>query len=242
MKIYSKSDIGLVRKSNQDYFDTGWFSKEGLFAIVCDGMGGANGGSTASHEAVDFIASSLKGVSPEILSADEIRELMLKTTQDVNKKIYEMANQDSSLSGMGTTIVFLIISNNIAHFVHAGDSRAYVVSNDVITQVTKDHSIVQELLESGKITKEQAQCHPEKNIITRALGVYESIDLDYFQCELSENDSILICTDGLTNYLNDNELLNVINEFGYEGAVDEYISKSRACGGNDNITAVLIRK
>lgn len=242
MKVYSKSDIGLVRKSNQDYFDTGWFSKESLFAIVCDGMGGANGGSTASHNAVDFIANSIKKFDPDKLSCDEIKNLMLKITQDVNRKIYEIAKQNTSLLGMGTTIVFLIISNGIAHFVHAGDSRAYVISNNVITQVTKDHSIVQELVESGKITKEQAQHHPEKNVITRALGVYENLDLDYFQYELSENDVILICTDGLTNYLNDTELLNVIEEFGDERAVDEYISKANDCGGNDNITAVLIRK
>lgn len=242
MKVYSKSDTGLVRESNQDYFDVKSFSNDSLFAIVCDGMGGANGGSTASHNTVDFISDKLQSLNPETLTGEEIKTLMLDITQDVNLKIFQKAQSDSTLLGMGTTIVFVIIVKNTVHLVHAGDSRAYVISKEKIKQVTRDHSIVQELLESGEITKEQAQHHPRKNVITRALGVYENLDLDYSQCKLKENDFLLICTDGLTNYLNDEELLNVVSNFDEENAVDEFISEAKNRGGSDNITVVLIRK
>lgn len=242
MKVYSKSDIGLVRENNQDYYDVKWFSDESLAAIVCDGMGGANGGSTASHNTVDFISDKLKTLVPETMAEEEVKTLMLDITQDVNLKIFQKAQSDSDLLGMGTTIVFVIIVKNTVHLVHAGDSRAYIISKRSIKQVTRDHSIVQELLESGEITKEQAQHHPRKNVITRALGVYKNLNLDYSQCELKENDFLLICTDGLTNYLNDDELLNVVSNFGEENAVDEFISEAKNRGGSDNITVVLIRK
>lgn len=241
MKIYSQSDIGLVRDNNQDFFDSGSISENCAFAIVCDGMGGANGGGTASQITVKFITENLEKFKVENMHEDEIKDLLIKLSQDANTKVFEISKEDESLSGMGTTIVFSIISSNLIHLVHAGDSRAYIISGEEIVQITRDHSIVQELVESGEITTEQARNHPRKNVITRALGVNADLELDYYRHEFKENDALLICTDGLTNYLNDSELLKIINNVGDEKSVDSFISEAKKRGGSDNITVVLIR-
>ena len=241
MKIYSQSDIGLVRNNNQDFLDSGNISENCVFAIVCDGMGGANGGGTASHITVDFITENLEKFKVETMQENEIKDLLIRLSQEANKKVFEMSRKDESLNGMGTTIIFSIISSNVVHLVHAGDSRAYMISEEKIIQITRDHSIVQELVESGEITTEQAKNHPKKNVITRALGVNFDLKLDYYKHVFKENDALLICTDGLTNYLDGNELLKIINDVGDEKSVESFISEAKKRGGSDNITVVLIR-
>ena len=241
MTVYSKSDIGLRRNTNQDYCVTGEFSDGAVWAAVCDGMGGANGGSTASRMAAETIEECLcGGYSPDISSV-QIKALMQESVREANHRVYEASLNVPGLSGMGTTVVCAVARDGMVHVVHAGDSRAYLYSNDEIRQITKDHSIVQELVDLGRFTAEEARFHPHKNIITRALGTQPELPTDYNTAEFSEASKLLICTDGLSNYLTDPKLLEYMRNTEDCGELsDSLIEAAKELGGSDNITVALI--
>ena len=235
MNVYSKTDIGLMRSSNQDYCKTGELSDGSVWAVVCDGMGGANGGSTASRIAAETIAEQLKEKYH-----DDMEKLIKTAIAIANQRVYDMSLNVYSLSGMGTTVVVAVVKEEVVHIVHAGDSRAYIYENGSLKQITKDHSMVQELVDIGQITPEEARNHPNKNIITRALGTRENLKTDYNGVKFDKDSVLLICTDGLSNYLTDENIAEFINESRGDELVGRLVEQAKMMGGSDNITVAVI--
>lgn len=239
MRIFAKTDKGIIRTDNQDAYINGTLSDGAVYAVVCDGMGGVSGGNVASDIAVKAIKEEIFKKYTENLSDTQIRRLYIDAIDIANSIIYEIASKEKTLTGMGTTVVAVLIKNNIAHILHAGDSRAYIIADNNIRQLTKDHSYVQDMVDMGQLTSEEAKRHPKKNIITRAIGIEKNIDVEYTNIAFNKNDILLICTDGLTNHVDDNEIFKIIQE-GADGACDKLIAKAKSLGGSDNITIVLI--
>ena len=242
MNIYSKSDIGLIRDSNQDSFRTEKINENVVLATVCDGMGGVNGGNIASKTAVDEITNYVLSNYNEDLSSDEIKKLLYNAVYSSNLCVYNKSRENKELSGMGTTVVVALICNNKLYVVHVGDSRAYILNNNEIKKLTVDHSVVQEMVSNGEITENEARVHPNKNIITRALGVSKNINPDYTNIEMLDGDTLLICTDGLTNYIEDEKLFSMFKNNKIDTLPDKLISYAKEMGGSDNITLVIVNK
>lgn len=240
MNVYSRSDVGVVRKTNQDDVNFKLLSDSMAWVVVCDGMGGANGGDTASKEAVASITECLSEKLSEGILQEEVEKIFVEAIEKASKVIYDMSQSVKELSGMGTTVVLAMVYNNVLHIAHVGDSRAYIVGNDDIRQVTLDHSIVQELVNTGEITPEQAEVHPRKNIITRALGISSDVNVDYSSMEIDKNSIVLLCTDGLTNDVSPDDIYEVIKQNDLVCACDLLIDMAIKKGGNDNITVALI--
>lgn len=240
MRVYSKSDIGLVRSTNQDYCRTGIFPDGAAWAVVCDGMGGANGGSTASSLAVETIVEKLSEGYISDMEGEQLSALLGGAVEAANTVVYETAQNDELLSGMGTTVVCAIVKNGKAHIVHAGDSRAYFYDGDTVRQVTKDHSIVQELVDLGRIKQEEARFHPNRNLITRALGIAPELSTDYNAVDFDERSVLLICTDGLSNYITEERLTEFIRDSRGEELSEQLIESAKRLGGSDNITVAVI--
>ena len=151
-----------------------------------------------------------------------------------------MSKANKELEGMGTTVVAVVVRDNVAHIAHAGDSRAYLVNKDGVEQITVDHSLVQNLVDRGEITKEEAEHHPNKNVITRALGVDKRIDVDFSEIDMQENETLVLCTDGLSNCVNNSEMAEDIKDGQYYAFADRLVKRANKNGGNDNITVVAI--
>ena len=240
MNVYSKTDIGLMRSSNQDYCKTGELPDGCIWAVVCDGMGGANGGSTASRIAAETIAEQLKELYHTEKYRDDMEKLIKTAIAIANQRVYDMSLNVYSLSGMGTTVVVAVVKEEVVHIVHAGDSRAYLYENGSLTQITKDHSMVQELVDIGQITPEEARNHPNKNIITRALGTRENLKTDYNGVKFDKDSVLLICTDGLSNYLTDENIAEFIKKSRGDELVGRLVEQAKMMGGSDNITVAVI--
>ena len=240
LRIGGRSDTGRVRSSNQDAFVCGSLSENTLFAVVCDGMGGANGGNVASAIAIKVISDRIVDVYRDGMDGNALRNMLDSAIAAANVEIYDTAMADAELRGMGTTVVALILSDDTVHIAHVGDSRAYVLDEEGITQVTKDHSIVQDMVEKGQLTPEEAKNHPRKHFITRALGVEESVRSDYNELEMPENGSLIICTDGLTNMVEPDDIYKIVMSTRAEDVADRLISAANMSGGSDNITVVAV--
>lgn len=239
MIIHSKIDKGIIRHSNQDAFFTGQLSSEVAFGIVCDGMGGANAGNVASEMAVNAVSEYLLNSYRENMSVDEIARMVKSAVSSANFQIFETASKSEALCGMGTTIVITVIKNNEAVIAHVGDSRIYLI-NDGLHQLTKDHSIVQSLVESGKITPEAAKVHPRKNIITRALGADSDVIIDSDFINLNKGDTLMLCTDGLTNFVDEDIILKTFKENEISTVCERLVDLANFGGGGDNITVVTL--
>ena len=240
MKIYGRTDPGRVRPSNQDSFVCGQLSDTVQFAIVCDGMGGANGGNVASAMAVRVMANRLvEGFRPGMADGS-IFNLLETTVAAANVEIFDTAQEQQELQGMGTTAVVAVTDGAHVLIAHAGDSRAYLYSDGTLQQLTRDDSIVQDLMDKGQLTEEQARSHPRKNFITKALGVAENIEAGYLNRELGPQDGLLLCTDGLTNMLTLPEMQAIIEKNAPAYVPDRLIVAANRNGGGDNITAVYL--
>lgn len=232
LKRYSAlTDVGKKRTSNQDshYVCDKW-------CIIADGMGGHNGGEVASQTAIEIIKTSLMQQSLSIGA-------LLKTAiNNANTAIYNMSLEDPNLEGMGTTAVLCYFDENEAVIAHVGDSRAYHLLPVGLRQITNDHSIVQELIESGTITPNEAKSHPQKNLITRAIGTESTIDVDINHVKFCSGDYFLLCSDGLTSFVTDSEITKIIKENGndIDSAVKLLVDLANSRGGTDNITVILI--
>lgn len=239
-KVFSQSDVGLVRKSNEDACRCGILSQNAAWAVVCDGMGGVNGGNVASNIAVEKISETILSGYREGMGSDATRELIALAINRANEAVHELAGSDVNLTGMGTTVVAAIISDSMVHVAHAGDSRAYLISSAGIRQLTTDHSMVQEMVDKGDLTAQEAKKHPQKNIITRALGVKSSIRIDYCETPAPKGCRLLICTDGLTNYLEEEQIFNLAKELGGKELTERLVALAKSAGGGDNITVVVL--
>lgn len=241
INVFSKTDIGRVRKVNQDAVKTEVISDNLAWSVVCDGMGGQAGGDIASNIAVIMISKFLSDNLSELKTSDEIKSVIYEAVSSANQAIYLKSEKDKNLKNMGTTVIVCVVSMNKLYVAHMGDSRAYLISDDEITQITTDHSMVQEMLDNGKLTIEEARNHPQKNIITRALGVNPEIKLEYNTLDIKRGNIILSCTDGLTNTVEEQDIYKICKKCNNkEEAVGKLISKGNKNGGNDNITVSLI--
>lgn len=237
MKSCSMTDIGMCRKMNQDYFyasETPVGNLPNLF-IVADGMGGHNAGEYASMNSIDTI---VKTVEASFYAGPE--EILENAIKKANQKLMEKAEEDASMWGMGTTVVAAVISDGRLYTANVGDSRLYIVKDQMI-QITRDHSYVEEMVRRGELDREAARNHPDKNIITRAVGAVEKIEIDFFQTALEPKDQILLCSDGLTNMIEDYEINRIIKgRENLSDAAGELIWTANQNGGRDNITVIII--
>ena len=236
MKTFSMIDVGRKREVNQDYI---FVSNEPLgnlpnLLIVADGMGGHRAGDFASRYAVETLKEDLAN------STEDGPEAMIrKAIQSANQKLIEAARQDARLEGMGTTLVVATVIEHTLYFANVGDSRLYLL-HDTIKQLSKDHSFVQEMVRLGGIDAEEAKHHPDKNIITRAVGAREKVEVDFFEYRLKKGDMILMCTDGLSNMIEDEEMLVIVKSSrDMVEAVERLVEKANDNGGNDNIGVIL---
>ena len=242
MKIVAKTDKGIVRDSNQDAYAVGELPGEVAWAVVCDGMGGAAGGNIASALAVKVISDKITSCFNEKMREASIKNLLDSAITAANIEVYDMAYSRPELTGMGTTVVCAILREGEAFIAHAGDSRAYIAGKDSVTQITTDHSYVQDLVAKGKITASEAEHHPNKNYITRAVGIDKRIEIDFDQIDLSDDDILILCSDGLSNYVSADEIHEEISDGQYYAFADRLVKKANQNGGGDNITVVAIAK
>lgn len=239
MIIHSKTDIGKSRSSNQDAYFAASLTSGAVFAIVCDGMGGANAGNVASETAVKIISEYVLHSYRLDMDSFDISKMLKNAIISANIEIYEMSQKNPELNGMGTTVVAVLVNRDKAVVINVGDSRAYHIGEE-LTQITKDHSVVQSLIESGKITSEDAKVHPSKNVITRALGAEENVVTDSYEVTLSKESKLLICSDGLSSFAEEEEILNIFKSAEKEDITDELIELANNGGGGDNITVVTL--
>lgn len=242
MRVDFATDTGAVRSMNQDACKCGLFPGGGAWAVVCDGMGGANGGNIASSIAVDRIQELLEKKYTGSMSQGNVKSLIINAIHRANTAIYETASRQKELQGMGTTAVVMLAQEKFLHVAHVGDSRAYLHTKNGIRQLTMDHSYVQDLVNFGQITKEQARTHPRRNIITRVLGVHDSVNVDYAVWDFAKGDMALACTDGLTNYMDEDLLEEHIHRHGHDGEelVQSLVRFAVDNGGSDNITIAVV--
>ena len=240
MRVFGRSDKGRVRANNQDAFVCGRLSDTMLYAVVCDGMGGARGGNVASALAVKVIAERIAGEYRENMTIQSVRHVLECAVAAANVVVYDTAKGDDSLNGMGTTVVAAVLCGQTAVVAHVGDSRAYLITGSGIEQVTRDHSLVQEMVERGRLTQSEAKNHPRKHFITRALGVEDTVECDINEVEIPSEGELLICTDGLTNMVETEEIFRITRSTPPDVAADRLISTANMAGGSDNITVALI--
>ena len=236
MKVYGQTHIGLVRETNQDALEYGTLNNTAQYAVVCDGMGGANGGNIASKIAVEVIGSRIRDGYHE---SSSVEHLLTSAMATANAGVYDRAQREEALNGMGTTVVAVIICEHTAYISHVGDSRLYLYREGNLRQITRDHSVVQELVESGQITAEEARSHPRKNYITRAVGVVSEEYGEYDELDLLSGDRLVLCTDGLTNELMAEHMCGPLG-LPAEDAVEALIRAALNNGGKDNITVALM--
>lgn len=240
MQIFGRTDKGRVRPANQDAFICGKLTGDAVFAVICDGMGGANGGNIASAAAIKVISERIVEGYRDGMARNSLRNMLESAVSAANIEIYDLSMENMDLRGMGTTVVAVIVTGGLAFIAHVGDSRAYKVNANGIEQVTKDHSIVQAMVEKGQLTQSEAKNHPRKHFITRALGVEETVECDYGEIPFPEDGVFLLCTDGLTNMVEADDIYQTVRSFFVEDVADRLIAQANMAGGSDNITVVVI--
>lgn len=240
MKIGFSTDVGLKREINQDALYVSEQKKYPIIAVA-DGMGGHNAGEIASAIFVDVL-KEYEGILLKVENPS-IPRVLNEVFEKANTEIFKRAEVDESCEGMGTTATVAIIDWPTMYIGHVGDSRLYIYSSETIKQLTKDHSIVGEMLRNGEISDEEADNHPQKNIITKAVGTHESIIADFSEIELEDGFIVLVCSDGLTNMLKKDEIEEIISRHQEDlcFASEELVKKANASGGLDNITVILIK-
>ncbi len=239
MKIVARTDTGLVRENNQDSYAA--FELEGaVIAVVCDGMGGAAEGALASNQAIMAIKEYITERYYPDMSDISIKSLLVSALESANRFVFNLSRTDDNFFGMGTTAVAAIITHSDLYIAHVGDSRAYKISSNSLVQLTKDHSIIQHMIESGEISAEEASAHPDKHIITRALGVDDEVKVDFGQESFEENDILILCSDGLTNYVSNEDIINLTGDGRYFDYADRLVNLANQNGGGDNITVVAV--
>ena len=239
MQTFSITDTGRTRDANQDYVfceEHAIGSFPNLF-IVADGMGGHNAGDTASRMCVEVVVSQIEK-STKVTPIGILEQAVAAA----NETVYDASLEDVALYGMGTTLVGTVVFGDTAYVINVGDSRLYAF-RDTLKQVTVDHSLVEEMVQSGKLQKEAIRTHPNKNIITRALGTNRTVKADCFEIEVREPDVLLLCSDGLTNMLEDDRIESIIKQYknDMKKAGEVLIEEANEAGGKDNISVVLVR-
>ena len=238
MKTFSITDTCVTREMNQDYYfatDTNLGNLPNLF-IVADGMGGHKAGDYASRHTIERVVASISRNSSE-----EPVTIIQEAISKANELLVAESNEDETKSGMGTTLVIATLVGDKLIVANVGDSRLYVIS-DMVRQITRDHSLVDEMVRLGELNPSEARSHPDKNIITRAIGAQKNVKADFFEVELAKDDYVLMCTDGLTNMVRDEEILDIVrSEKEPEAIAHKLVRMANNNGGRDNITVTIIK-
>ncbi len=240
------TDVGRTRPLNEDGFYISAYSHEqnAMYALVADGMGGHQAGEVASAMAIREISEIINKQFCTSMTEQELLELLAKAVKSANRVIFEKALSESGCSGMGTTLTLCFIWGAKAYVAQVGDSRLYLYRGESLHRITTDHSLVQELLDKGQITEAEAACHPQKNVITRALGTDSGVEIDLYDFTLRMDDILLLCTDGLSNMLSDEMLAFELSRgslIGPENLAAQLVAEANSQGGYDNITTVLLQ-
>lgn len=245
MLTANRSDIGRVRQVNEDQSWVSQLNNGVTLAIVADGMGGHQAGDVASQKAVDAFRSMLEQSAAKAdLSLQEGKMLIRQAISQANEAVFEMASRNERYYNMGTTIVAALVKQDNAIIGHVGDSRAYKITEGVITQLTNDHTLVNELVNSGQLSEEEAAHHPRRNVLTRAVGTDTHVAIDIQAVEWSPQDVLLLCSDGLSNMVSEQQMLLTVTteQLELEAKADHLIQLALHAGGDDNITVVLLQE
>ena len=241
IKAWGITHKGCVRPQNQDTYYLDVLSEDLAVGLVCDGMGGARTGNIASMLAVEAFVEALQDLPPGTPEEDP-EALLAQGSAGANAVVYRRARTDPDCHGMGTTMVAALVLSDMAYLLNIGDSRAYYISGNGIEKVTRDHSLVEDMVRRGDITPEQARNHPQKNLITRALGTEEHVRADFYRKKLESGDSLLLCSDGLSNVVSDQEMLYEVLHGGPVGeCCHRLLDIALSRGAPDNVTCVLFQ-
>ena len=240
MQSWGLTDPGCVRKQNQDSYRIEQLDRGNLLCIVCDGMGGAKSGNIASSLAVDVFVEEVRRCWKPVMEQEKVDQMLRSAVKLANFTVYDQSRQFEEFDGMGTTLVAVMVRGGEATLCHAGDSRAYLCRGGKLTQLTHDHSYVQELVDCGTITEEEAEHHPQKNIITRALGVDYRLEPEVTSVQLQAKDLLLLCSDGLTNMVPVEQMEQLLAQGPFYDLPDRLVDAANENGGSDNITALLL--
>ena len=241
MQSWGLTDPGCVRKQNQDAYKIEQLDRNSLLCVVCDGMGGAKSGNIASTLAVDVFAQEVRQSWKPHLPQEKIDQILRAAVKLANFTVYDQAQQFEEFDGMGTTLVALLVHGRKATVVNVGDSRAYGIDRNGITQITRDHSLVQMMVERGELKPEQAKTYPGKNLITRAIGTENVVMSDIHHMDVAKGDFFLLCSDGLSNMMDDQEILfEVVHGVNKAHCCQRLLNIAKNRGAPDNVTSVLV--
>lgn len=241
MQYWGLTDPGCVRAQNQDAYQLEQLDKNTLLCTVCDGMGGAKSGNVASSLAVDVFTQEIRRSWRPGMESRQTDQMLRSAVKLANFTVFDQAMQFEEFHGMGTTLVAVLIQGTNATVINVGDSRAYYISRDGIRQLTRDHSLVQLMVDRGELTPEQAAAYPGKNLITRAVGTEQTVECDLFHCQLQREDALLLCSDGLSNMMGDQEILfEVVHGVNKQYCCQRLLEIAKNRGAPDNVTSVLV--
>lgn len=242
MQNWSLTDPGCVRTQNQDSYEVTRLDRNTLLCVVCDGMGGAKSGNVASALASEVFTQEVKRNYHAAMDAERADQMLERAVKLANFTVFDQSSQFEEFRGMGTTLVAALIRGRQVTIVNVGDSRAYCIDREDIHQITMDHSLVQVMLQQGELTAEQARDFPGKNYITRAIGTEPTVRCDIYHLNLERGDYLLLCSDGLTNLVDDQEILfEVIHGVSKASCCQRLIDITKDRGAPDNVTAILVQ-
>lgn len=239
LKIIGATHPGKVRENNQDAYTFRLLSPACGYAVVCDGMGGEKAGDIASQTACQLLTRFFDRDLVENMSEGAVKAVMFSAISAANTKVYSLSKEHKEYSGMGTTLSAAIIMGEEMHLVNIGDSRIYIGDKHGAVQVTKDHTIVQAMVDRGEITLEEAKNHPRRHLITRAVGIGDTLDIDYQMFRLEKGHKVLLCSDGLSNYAEEQTLAKLMKQAAKTGSAKGFIDHANQMGGSDNVTAIM---
>ena len=242
MQYWAVTDPGCVRQQNQDAYQIEQLDRNTLLAVICDGMGGARSGNVASSLALEVFIQEIKQTWTPTMDNSRVDQMLYAAAKVANFAVFDQANQFEDFAGMGTTLTAVLIRGMEATLVNVGDSRIYCVNSEDIIQLTRDHSLVQMMVDRGELTQEKARSYPGKNFITRAIGTEPVVDCDLFHHKLVRGDCLLLCTDGLTNMMDDQEMLfEVIHGVNKHKCCDRLLDIAKNRGAPDNVTVIMVQ-
>ena len=242
MQYWGITDPGCTRAQNQDAFQIEKLDRSTILCVVCDGMGGAKSGNVASSLALDVFVQEVKRTWVSGMDTEKSDQMLKNAVKLANFTVYDQARQFEEFSGMGTTLVAALIHGKYATVVNIGDSRAYSIKSDGVRQVTVDHSLVQMMVARGELTPEQARTYPGKNLITRAIGTEAVVECDMYHRKLESGECLLLCTDGLSNLVDEQEMLfEIVHGANRQSGCERLLEIAKNRGAPDNVTCVLVQ-
>ena len=242
MQYWGITDPGCTRAQNQDAYQIEVLNRNTLLCVVCDGMGGAKSGNVASTLAVEVFVQEVKRTWIPDMDPEKLDQMLRNAVKLANFTVYDQAQQFEEFTGMGTTLVAVLVQSKFATVVNVGDSRAYSVTSDGVRQLTTDHSLVQMMVARGELTPENARSYPGKNLITRAIGTEPVVECDIFHRRVDGGECLLLCTDGLSNLVDEQEILfEVVHGINKKSSCERLLDIAKNRGAPDNVTCVLIQ-